>query len=194
MRRSRARLASHRVNCSGPVRPIGCDALPDNHIPSKCTTFASASNEPSPPPDRQSHEFERAYADEMKAGPSVGGLAEPEGEELFRELLDANLRLLQWHFDLPGDMDTDVQRDPDQKRPSLHGRLSFTFHAEGDRQRRLLLSYPWPRQRHRIPGAFEGGDDGVRHRQGTQVSTLVHPAPEYRRLVARRRQISSNSL
>ena len=69
----------------------------------------------------------------MKAA-SVGGLAEPEGEELFRELLDANLRLLQWHFDLPGDMDTDVQRDPDQKRPSLHGRLSFTFHAEGDRE------------------------------------------------------------
>jgi Helicase HerA, central domain len=53
---------------------------------------------------------------------------------LFRELLDANLRLLQWHFDLPGDIDTDVQRDPDQKRPSLHGRLSFTFHAEGDRE------------------------------------------------------------
>ena len=27
-----------------------------------------------------------------------------------------------------------VQRDPDQKRPSLHGRLSFTFRAEGDRE------------------------------------------------------------
>jgi hypothetical protein len=27
-----------------------------------------------------------------------------------------------------------VQRDPDQKRPSLHGRLSFTFRDQGDRE------------------------------------------------------------
>ena len=25
--------------------------------------------------------------------------------------------------------------DPDQRRPSLHGRLSFTFHSDGDRER-----------------------------------------------------------
>ena len=56
-----------------------------------------------------------------------------EGEDQFRELIDRTLRLLEKHFDLPDDIDSEVQRDPDQKRPSLHGRLSFTFLSEGAR-------------------------------------------------------------
>jgi hypothetical protein len=57
-----------------------------------------------------------------------------EREDELRELLDGTLRLLEKHFDLPDDVDSAVQRDPDQKRPSLHGRLSFTFRREGDRE------------------------------------------------------------
>jgi hypothetical protein len=57
-----------------------------------------------------------------------------DGEDQLYELLDATLRLFEKHLDLPDDIDAVVQRDPDQKRPSLHGRLSFTFHKEGDRE------------------------------------------------------------
>ena len=42
----------------------------------------------------------------------------------------------------------EVQRDPDQKRPSLHGRLSFTFLSEGSREQHYcfrLLGHTHPR-------------------------------------------------
>jgi hypothetical protein len=57
-----------------------------------------------------------------------------EGEDQFRELIGGTLRLLEKHYDLPDDIDSEVQQDPDQKRPSLHGRLSFTFLSEGSRE------------------------------------------------------------
>jgi hypothetical protein len=62
------------------------------------------------------------------------GLMDADGEQELCELLDGTLRLLEKHFYLPRDVDAAVQRDPDQKRPSLHGRLSFIFHGEGDRE------------------------------------------------------------
>jgi hypothetical protein len=62
-----------------------------------------------------------------------------EGEDRLYELLDATLRLFEKHLDLPDDIDAVVQRDPDQKRPSLHGRLSFTFHKEGDREQQYCF-------------------------------------------------------
>jgi hypothetical protein len=64
----------------------------------------------------------------------IDGLLETEGEDKFRELIDRTLRLLEKHYELPSDIDSEVQRDPDQKRPSLHGRLSFTFLSEGSRE------------------------------------------------------------
>jgi hypothetical protein len=66
----------------------------------------------------------------------------------FRELIDGTLRLLERHYDLPDDIDSEVQRDPDQKRPSLHGRLSFTFLSEGNREQHYcfrLLGHTNPR-------------------------------------------------
>jgi Helicase HerA, central domain len=77
--------------------------------------------------------LEEIYEDELKAATSAG-LMDAEGEDELRELFDGTLRLLEKHLDLPDDVDSVVQRDPDQKRPSLHGRLSFTFRGEGDRE------------------------------------------------------------
>jgi hypothetical protein len=73
------------------------------------------------------------YEGELAAA-AIAGLMDANGEEDLRELLDGTLRLLEKHFNLPDDVDAVVQRDPDQKRPSLHGRLSFTFRSEGDRE------------------------------------------------------------
>ncbi len=98
-----------------------------------CEAFMST--RPMPPELRQpkADGLEQTYDAQVKAA-AVAGFLEIEGEDRLRELLDAALRLFEKHLDLPEDIDVAVQRDPDQKRPSLHGRLSFTFHSEGDRE------------------------------------------------------------
>jgi hypothetical protein len=57
------------------------------------------------------------------------------------------------HYDLPNDIDSEVQRDPDQKRPSLHGRLSFTFLNEGSREQH----YCFRLLGHAMRGPFKPG-------------------------------------
>lgn len=81
----------------------------------------------------QTDGLDKVYGQEL-ASAKPANLMEVEGEEQLREVLDDSLRLLEKHFDLPDDIDVEVQRDPDQRRPSLHGRLSFTFHNKGDRE------------------------------------------------------------
>jgi hypothetical protein len=89
--------------------------------------------EPSPPHQSEANSLQEIYDEELKAS-KTAGLMDAEGEDELRELLHGALRLLEKHLDLPDDTDSVVQRDPDQKRPSLHGRLSFTFRSEGDRE------------------------------------------------------------
>ena len=84
------------------------------------------------PPPREGGEktagLDQVYQSELKAA-VIANLIDAEGEDQFRELMDGTLRLLEKHYDLADDVDSEVQHDPDQKRPSLHGRLSFTFLA-----------------------------------------------------------------
>jgi hypothetical protein len=107
----------------------GCIAQ-DNVI--ECETFRGAEQwaEPGLP---EMERFEQTYVDELKSA-TVDGLLESEGENQLRDLLDATLRLVAKHFDLPEDIEVLVQRDVDQKRPSLHGRLSFLFKDKGNRE------------------------------------------------------------
>lgn len=84
---------------------------------------------PAPKPDGFSEAYERELA-----ATTINHLSSADQEEQLRTLLDATLRLFEKHLELPDAIDVEVQRDPDQKRPSLHGRLSFTFHNEGDRE------------------------------------------------------------
>ena len=95
----------------------------------------SLENRVSPPEVAPPHAdtIEAAFQREMAAA-NVATLLTPAGEEHVRALLDPTLRLLIKHYELPDALDAEVQLDPDQKRPSLHGRLSFTFHDEGDRE------------------------------------------------------------
>jgi hypothetical protein len=96
------------------------------------TTFDQTQSAP-PKDQRDIGRLDSIYQDELKAA-TADGLMDAAGEDRLRELLDGTLRLLEKHYDLPDDIDSVVQRDPDQKRPSLHGRLSFTFRNEGDRE------------------------------------------------------------
>jgi hypothetical protein len=98
----------------------------------ECETLRSDEQwvQPSAPEIEQ---FDQTYVEEIKKA-TVDGLLDSDRENDLRELIDAVLRLLPKHFNLPENIDVVVQRDPDQKRPSLHGRLSFTFRDQGDRE------------------------------------------------------------
>lgn len=51
-----------------------------------------------------------------------------------RSLLADALELYVRETPVPEDVDLVVRRDPDERRPTLHGRLVFVFHAENDRE------------------------------------------------------------
>jgi hypothetical protein len=110
----------HRQCCLSQGKVIECETLRSDE------QWA----EPSPP---ETERFDQTYVDEIKKA-AVDGLLDSEHENDLRELIDAVLKLLPKHFNLPENIDVVVQRDPDQKRPSLHGRLSFTFRDQGDRE------------------------------------------------------------
>jgi hypothetical protein len=70
---------------------------------------------------------------------NIAGLLDQEHEERLRALLTDALSLLPKHLELPDDVDVEFRGDPDQKRPSLHGRLAFTFHSQGDREQHFCF-------------------------------------------------------
>jgi hypothetical protein len=112
----------------------------DRHL-QKCIAAGEVtlckSFDPTQPPPRegevQTAGLDQVYQRELKAA-LIANLIDAEGEDQFRELIDGTLRLLEKHYDLPDDIDSEVQHDLDQKRPSLHGRLSFTFLSEDSRE------------------------------------------------------------
>lgn len=118
----------HRQRCKAQGKVSACETF----VPEAQTLEAV-------PPGGE--EFDRAYEIERKAAVEierkaavVDRLWEMKDEEELRGLLDWTLRLFESHLDLPQDVDVSVQRDPDQKCPSLHGRLTFIFRSEGDRE------------------------------------------------------------
>jgi hypothetical protein len=78
------------------------------------------------------------FDQEMKDA-NIAGLLDQEQEERLRVLLADALGLLAKHLELPDDVDVEFRGDPDQRRPSLHGRLAFTFHSDGDREQHFCF-------------------------------------------------------
>jgi Helicase HerA, central domain len=97
----------------------------------ECLSFVET--RPTPQKPEETTGIDQAFESELKAADIVG-LLDQDKEDRLRDLLDEMLRLFEKHLDLPDDIDVAVQRDPDQKRPSLHARLSFTFRRDGDRE------------------------------------------------------------
>jgi len=114
------RCEEFRRKCVAEGRVTECLSLEDRATPSD-----------SAPPHADT--IEAAFEREV-ATANVTPLFTPAGEDDLRTLLDSTLQLLIKHYELPDAIDAEAQRDPDQKRPSLHGRVSFTFHDEGDRE------------------------------------------------------------
>jgi Helicase HerA, central domain len=78
------------------------------------------------------------FDQEMKDA-NIARLLDQEQEERLRALLTNALGLLAKHFELPHDVDVEMRGDPDQRRPSLHGRLAFIFHSDGDREQHFCF-------------------------------------------------------
>jgi hypothetical protein len=70
---------------------------------------------------------------------SVDGLLDPANEDRLYAILADTLNVYARQLDLPGDIDVVSQRDPDQRRPALHGRLTFIFRSEADREQHFCF-------------------------------------------------------
>jgi hypothetical protein len=113
-----------------------CDRHQQNCIVAGEVTLCKSFDPAQPPPGEgkgKTGSFDQLYQSELRAA-VIANLIDAEGEDRLSKLIDGTLRLLEKHYDLPDDIDSEVQDDPDQRRPSLHGRLSFTFLSEGSRE------------------------------------------------------------
>jgi hypothetical protein len=100
-----------------------------------CTTFDNAQPLPAAPPPTG---LDDAFNRELR-GASIDGLLDPANEDRLRELIADVLNVYTGHLELPADIDVVSQPDPDQRRPSLHGRLTFIFRSEGDREQHFCF-------------------------------------------------------
>ncbi|MFY9625431.1 MAG: AAA family ATPase, partial [Rhodoplanes sp.] len=114
------RCNEHRQRCIAAGEVLECTSLGEARTPPP----------PPPPPPGLEQEFQRQFV-----GADISGLLEKENEDtVASDLLIHACELLLRHLVLPDTIDAVVKPDPDRKKPSLHGRLSFTFHKEGDRE------------------------------------------------------------
>jgi Helicase HerA, central domain len=113
------RLQEHRQRCFLAAKVLECTSLAEIEDVGSGTT-------PTPT-------LEQEYRQQL-AGVDTSGLLEPDSETVACALLLKSCELLLRHLGLPDSIDAIVQPDPDRKKPSLHARVSFTFHAEGDRE------------------------------------------------------------
>jgi hypothetical protein len=100
-----------------------------------CTTFDNTQPQPQlPPPPNLDQAFDRE-----RRTASINGLLDPANEDSLRELIAEVLKIYTRQLELPDDIDVVSQPDPDQRRPSLHGRLTFIFRSEGDREQHFCF-------------------------------------------------------
>ncbi|MGQ0686006.1 ATP-binding protein [Bradyrhizobium sp.] len=108
----------HRQRCLAAGEMLVCTTFSE-------TTTVAKGEQPSPLADA----YNRALA---AANPD--GVLQPADEERLAAILAETLNIYATQLDLPDDIDVLSQRDPDQRRPSLHGRLTFVFRSEADRE------------------------------------------------------------
>jgi hypothetical protein len=115
------RCQEHRQRCLAAGEVLECSSLSGERV------------HPAPPPATSTgidQEFERE-----KACADISTLLQTENEDATTcDLLVQTCELLLRHFALPDTIDADVKPDPNRKKPSLHARISFTFHDQGDRE------------------------------------------------------------
>jgi uncharacterized protein DUF87 len=103
-----------------------------NGIMFECTSFVETPSVSPVPPARRDG-VDEIFNDERKKA-EIEDLLAQKSEDQLRALFTDILDIYSRHLEPPDDIDVVVQPDPDQRRPSLHGRLTFIFRNEGDRE------------------------------------------------------------
>jgi hypothetical protein len=114
------RCQQHRQRCLTGGKLIECASLME---------FGDSGTDLTPVPA-----LDQEYRQQLVRADVGNLLGSDSGDKLAGDLLIKTCELLLWHFALPDSIDAVVKADPDQKKPSLHARLTFTFHSEGDRE------------------------------------------------------------
>jgi hypothetical protein len=98
----------------------------------ECESLANLSADA--PPPSPSFGLEQKFRDCLASADILALLDQENEDTAMSQLLVQACELLLGHVSLPDTMDAIVKPDPNPKKPSLHARLSFVFHDEGDRE------------------------------------------------------------
>ena len=115
------RCHEHRLRCLAASEVLECNSLAE-----------IGALDPVPPAIRPA--LDQEYREQFGRGHISGLLDVDNADTIACDLLITTCARLLRHFALPDAIDAVVQPDPDRTKPSLHARLSFTFHNEGDRE------------------------------------------------------------
>ncbi len=119
------RCRDHQQLCIAAGEVLECGSLEQ----AAATTLASS------PAAGLDQEFTR----QLRAA-DISALQDKDNEDTTTcDLLIQVCELFLKQLSLPDAIDAIVQPDPDRKKPSLHARLSFTFHDQGDREKQYCL-------------------------------------------------------
>ena len=122
------RCDEHRRHCIEADEVVECRSLAHDVV----------TPPPESPPSRgMDEEFERR----RNAADISLFLDEKNEDAATSELLIGACELFLKQVDLPPTIDAVVRPDPDAKKPSLHARISFTFHNEGDREQHYCFRF-----------------------------------------------------
>jgi hypothetical protein len=114
------RCQEHRQRCIAAGKVVECASLAE----------AAASAPAAAQTEALDDEFQRQLA-----CADISDLLTKENEDgMTCQLLIQGCELFLKQLALPDAIDAVVKPDPDRKKPSLHARISFTFHNEGDRE------------------------------------------------------------
>jgi Helicase HerA, central domain len=113
----------HRQRCLAAGKVLVCETFGDAVVPP-----------PALPRSGLQEMYERALG-----AASIDKLLDPDDEDRLSAILVQALNIYAKQLELPEDVDVVSQRDPDQRRPSLHGRLTFTFRSEADREQHFCF-------------------------------------------------------
>ncbi|WP_322516385.1 DUF87 domain-containing protein [Rhodopseudomonas palustris] len=102
----------------------------------ECDRLTEAVTTPETPLARNG--FAQAFQ-QLSATAEVGGLLVPDDDGELAALLREVFDLYAREFAADEAVDLESRGDPAQKTPPLHGRLTFTYHAENDRERHFCF-------------------------------------------------------
>ena len=102
----------------------------------ECFSLESANSEPprAPPPSDLGSDYQRELG-----RAAIDGLG--SDDVATSDLLAQTCEIYLGHLALPDSIDGEVKPDPHPRNPSLHARLSFEFHDDGDRQQHYCFRY-----------------------------------------------------